>query len=357
MDRRRALEGLIRRHFGSFRKSQRKTICDLTWGLLARGRLGLAAIARGMVDGTTVRHRIKRAWRFARNERLCCRKATVALVGWLLRGCASQVVVALDWTYLGDYVLLAAKVALRRRAVPVAWAVMRKDQFDKDHKSRNSVEEQLIEHLAVALSRVRWVLVADRGFARASLIKKLLRWRISFVIRAIGTTWVQSGAFNCILDNVPRRPGRARRYEEVLYHRTKKVPVSLVLTHREPAAEPWYLITNLQGLKEPVLAYRRRMWIEESFRDAKSNLGLDTLWLASPERMERMMILVAVGMLLAVLVGAHYLMRHGERDPQLSTKRRGGTLSIFRLGLELIRAYGLPPGLSKLRFPLALEGA
>ena len=51
----RGLLVLIRGHFGAFRKSQRKTLCDLTSGLLRGGKVGLAQIARGMVARTTVR--------------------------------------------------------------------------------------------------------------------------------------------------------------------------------------------------------------------------------------------------------------------------------------------------------------
>jgi hypothetical protein len=357
MLRRRPLRSLIGKHFACFRKSQRRTISDLLLGLLTRGKIGLAAIARGMEDQTTVRHRIKRAWRFVQNPRISCEVATVALAGWVVSLCEGTMVVALDWTYVGDYVLLAAKVAVGHRAVPVAWSVMKKCQFDKDRNSRNTVEEQLVKRLRDALGEVRWILVADRGFARADFLRKLKDWEVLFVIRAPGTTWVRGAQMDCILDNVPRRPWELRRYDGVLYHRSKRVCVSLVVTHEEPAAEPWYLVTNLSGgAKSLVKAYRRRMWIEESFRDAKSNLQLKGLWLATRERMERMMILVALVMLLAVVVGTQWRAANGSKDPQLSTKRRGGTLSVFRIGLELIRTRGLPSDLHTVRLSCDVGG-
>ena len=351
---RRYVQGLIERHFSSFRKSQRTTISDLAVGLLKAGKVGLAAIARGMVDDTTVRHRIKRIWRFETNDRVSTSRAMQCLTKWVLSG-AKEVVIALDWTYLGDRVLLAAKVAVRRRAVPIAWLVMEKAQFDKDRKSRNDAEEQLIQRLREMLGAHPWILLADRGFARADLVAKLTSWDVRFVIRACGSTWVQWAGFAGALDNVPRKPGRAKRYDGVLYQKRRRVPVGLVVTHREPAAEAWYLVTNVEGTKEVVRFYRQRMWIEESFRDAKSNLGLHKLWLATAERIERMLIIVAVVMWLAVLVALDYVARHGEVDPQLSTKKRGGTLSVFRTGLELIRALGMPPNLRRVRLPLATE--
>jgi len=130
--------------------------------------------------------------------------------------------------------------------------------------------------------------------------------------------------------------------------------VSLVVTHREPAVEPWYLITNVPGTPRVEQVYRKRMWIEESFRDAKSGLGLKRLWLSEAVRFERLLIVVAIVMLLNILTGLQYRRAHGETDPQLTTKRRGRTLSVFRLGFEPIRLHGLPPGLRRLRLlPLA----
>ena len=162
----------IERYFGSFRKSRRKTMAALASGLLMAGRLGLASIARGMNDFTTVRHRIKRAWRFASNKRIRTRKASGCLVDWLLRASRGRPVVALDWT---------------------------------------------------DISRRRVMLLA------------------------------------------------------AVYHKSARVQANLVVAHAEPAPEPWYLVTNLQRATAAVKAYRRRCWIEEHFRDAKGNMGLDRL--------------------------------------------------------------------------------
>jgi hypothetical protein len=366
---RRRVGRLIERYFGSFRKSQRKTMAALAVGLLQSGVLGLATIARGMADRTEVRHRIKRIWRFCRNEGVSIEKATEALVAWAVRG-MDEVVVALDWTYLGDYVMLCASAVVGRRAAPLAWTVMHKGRFEKDRKSRNDVEEKLLLRLRGALGKHRWVLVADRGFARADLAAKLSGWGVRFVIRACGGTWVEGSGLRGVLDNVPRPARRMRRYEEVLYHRTRRVPVSLVVSHAEPAAEPWYLVTNVEGLKEVVALYRKRMWIvapkvclarrgsvrrAEGFRDLKSGLGLKKLWLATTARIERLFIIAAVVMLLSLLTALEWMSRCGERDPQLSTKRRGGALSLFRCGLELIRLLGIPPQLHRTRLRLASD--
>jgi hypothetical protein len=346
----RRVYGLIRRHFVGLRKSQSKTVADLLVGLMVSARLGLANIARGMRDCTSVRHRIKRLWRFARNGGLSLEAGFAGLIDCTCPNApGAPMVIALDWTDLGPYQLLCACCAIGRRAVPIVWTIMATGQFSRSRKSRNDVEERLILRLANLLAKRSWVLVADRGFARASLFKNLADWHILYVIRACGRVWVESRTHRGILDNLVRCPRRMVRWDNVLYHKKCRVPVHLVMTHREPAAEPWYLVTNIQGIKQVVAVYRRRMWIEESFRDAKSHLGLRKLWLARADRMERLFLLAALLMLMAVLVALDQTRRPDARDLQLTTKRKGPTFSLFRIGLYLIQTSGLPPGLSRLR--------
>ena len=342
MHRRRLVRSVMETHFGSFRKSQRTTIAALVTGLLVARRVGLASIARGMEDLTTVRHRIKRAWRFTCNRGVHHEVATEALVGWLLGSCESQqkhpVLIALDWTTLGNYWMLAAKIVVQRRAVPVAWRIVTIPQFSERNKSRNQLEEDLIMRLQRVMGPRRWILLADRGFARADLFAKLNKASIQYVVRVSSNVWVETRSHRGKLDNIMRRPSRAVRYTQVLYQKTRRVPLNLVVTHREPAPEPWYLVTNADAhAREVARYYERRMGVEEGFRDAKSGLGLKHLWLATARRMERMMVLVAVAMALSVLAGMDWRRRFGNRDPQLTTKRRGGEISVFRLGLERLR--------------------
>jgi len=356
MARRRSLAALIGQHFAPFRKSRRKTLTALVFGLLMGRRLGLAAIARRMAGPVSVRHKIKRVSRFADNRGLRVSEATVCLVGWALSVCGKAPVVALDWTHLGQQrVMLAAAVALGGRAVPVAWTVMGERAFTKRRKSRNTVEEQLILRLKEAFGQYPWTLVADRGFARADLFGKLARWGIRYVIRACGNPWVDTGRWSGRLWDIRRWPNWCQRYQRVLYHKSMQVPVSLVVVHRGMAPEPWYLITNAPGTKAVEAAYRRRCWIEEHFRDAKSALGLDRLRLRRAHRIERLLIVAAVAVLVAIAVGMGWRAEHGGADPQLSSHKRGRSLSALRLGCELIWALMIGPlPLSLLDRPLPL---
>jgi hypothetical protein len=276
------------------------------------------------------------------------------LIQWVCSG-GGEAVVAFDWTDLQDgYKMLAAKVALRRRAIPIGWLVMFRNQFTAKRRSRNDAEEKLILQVNEAMQGRCWILIADRGFARADLFRKLKKWKIRYVLRVCGNPWVRTEGFSGTLDNLPRKPRRIRSYS-ILYHKKEQVPLRLVVTHEEPAPNPWYLITS-EGPVAAVRTYRKRMWIEESFRDDKTNLKLNCLWLWTPERMERMMILVAIVMLVAILVAITHEHRNPGKDLQMTTRRKGCTFSVFNTGIELIRQGIIPPRLLSARL-LTRRGA
>jgi hypothetical protein len=356
---RRSLPALIGRHFAPFRKSRRTTLTALVFGLMMGRRLGLAAIARRMAGPVSVRHKIKRVGRFADNGGVRVREATPCLVGWVLSVTGRAPVVALDWTDLGrGRVMLTAAVALGGRAVPVAWTVMGQRAFTRRRKSRNDVEEQLILRLKEAFGQHRWLLVADRGFARADLFVKLQKWGIRYVIRACGNPWVDTGRWSGRLWNIRRRPCSLRRYGQALYHKSRRVPVSLVVVHRGSAPEPWYLVTNARGKAAIEKAYHKRCWIEEHFRDAKTGLGLKGLRLRRAHRIERLLIVAAVAMLVALAIGMGWCSEHGESDPQMTSHKRGRSLSLVNLGYEIFRALiigTLPLSLLNRQLPLASE--
>src|SRR5439155_930170 len=94
---------------------------------------------------------------------------------------------------------------------------------------------------------------------------------------------------------------------------------------------PWLLLTDQSACQGRWRQYARRMWIEESFRDEKSQ-GFD--WgrsrLRAAARADRLLAVLALALLLAVSLGG-WLIKRGYRhefDP-----RRRRRLSVFQLGL------------------------
>jgi hypothetical protein len=67
------------------RKSQAKTLADLTAAALRVGRVSLAALGRQLAGPTACKHRIKRTWRFCANQRVVVADAMRGLVRHLLK--------------------------------------------------------------------------------------------------------------------------------------------------------------------------------------------------------------------------------------------------------------------------------
>ena len=68
------------------------------------------------------------------------------------------------------------------------------------------------------------------------------------------------------------------RYADVLYHAQQRVAVDVIVYHDPTYAEPWYLVVPCWTRRawrpaQVVELYRRRMQIEQSFRDFKTHLG------------------------------------------------------------------------------------
>lgn len=326
----------VERELWGLRRSRQKTIAALTVGLLRKQQVGQAAIARGMVDDTTVKHRVKRAGRFVANEAIDPWEITGYLIAAMMPKDRRSLVLV-DWTDRGDYMLLKASLAFRRRALPIAWCHVRKWEYEK---SQNDVEERFILRLASLIGPDRpWVLVADRGFGRAELVRTLVEAEVRFVVRDADDVWVKKEGFEGRLWDLPHRRGRSVLYEGVVYHKTKKLKVNLAVCHKEPAAEPWFLVTNLaEPARRIQRIYARRMGIEEGIRDCKSGLELKRLWLSQPMRMDRMMILVALAMLLIALTAVASIVR-GEKLQVSTSKRKAPPVSYFTLGCRILELY------------------
>ena len=122
---------------------------------------------------------------------------------------------------------------------------------------------------------------------------------------------VESQGRRLKLGEVPGRPGTAVRYPDVLYHAHRRVPVDVVVYHDPTFAAPWYLLVpcwtrSAWTPADVVRTYRRRMQIEQSFRDFKTHLGVRGLQLKVrvAERLGRLLLAFCLAYALLVLLGA-----------------------------------------------------
>ncbi len=357
--------------------SQTLNLALLVSAILAKRTLNLSELARAYPTPEERRgeclkhdllHRLKRLSRFLSNERvddIAVQSAfiadTVARLGnphWLG--------LAIDWTMFDvvmptgrrvRYQVLRIAIPRRGRALPLLQVAYDRDNLPAP-KSQNRLEEEALLAVIAALpAAVRPVLLADRGFARATFFAFLKSRQLDYVVRIDkGTCITEADGQRWKLGQEGTKPGGVRwspcvRY--ALYHgRPTDLVVNLAICWRLPRheernprrkvpKEPWYLATSLGSLGSAVSWYRQRWWIEQSFKDSKGRFGLDLVQVGTPERLSRL--LVALTLALSWLTLAA-LPEIGALPPNwYAAVSQRGRVSLISLALALLDRLGNLP--------------
>ena len=145
------------------------------------------------------------------------------------------------------------------------------------------------------------------------------------------------------------------RHHVVLYKGTPKGRHKLTKTKKRDKSkasqkhikgwlEPWVLVTSTGEVENiPAIAvnrYKKRMTIEENFRDTKSSkygFSFDKNETIKPERLTVWMLLAALASLIAWLIGAAAEQLNLHYDFQANTYKHRRVLSFFYLGCQVIR--------------------
>lgn len=146
--------------------------------------LGRFLAARFGIQAASGRNRWRR---FLRNPRV----TSTMLFEGMLRYFGTQmrvVPLAADWTdWPGGHRYLALSVAVGTRGIPI---YARGISLPVKSGSQNQVENEVFDFVADVAQRVgvKVVILADRGFRRRSLNKRLQKRDLSFIVRLCGKT-------------------------------------------------------------------------------------------------------------------------------------------------------------------------
>jgi hypothetical protein len=229
------------------------------------------------------------------------------------------------------------------RAVPLVWTVL-------PGKGLTTVETltPMFERAATFLQgRVRRVsLLADRGFRDWDWAELATRLGWDYVIRIPCNTYITLPTGPCVrVDALGVRPGQRRYYQGVYLTQDACWQANLSVTwtkgDAKNAPELLVVISNRTANQRRLKRYAWRMQIEASFRDDKTGgFDLDHTRLQDPERVERLLLGVAIATLWCHELG-HFCWTSGVAtwrliDPGYS-QRRGRELSLFQVGLRYLR--------------------
>jgi hypothetical protein len=245
---------------------------------------------------------------------------------------------ALDTTLLWNrFCVVVLSVVAHGRAIPLLWQTL-------EHPSASvsaSVSIALLEKADRLLSGFGSItLLADRAFPCDELIAWFGgRTRWSTVMRLRGDTEIHGTAapLGCQVRRLHLRRGQFRGFRGVRLWADGSQTVNLVIAHPTglPVEEPWYLISNAEPSLELVWSYAQRFCCEQLFRDQKSGIfQLENSGLRDAERLDRLLLVVAIAVLVGSLQG-YALSLAGLRRQVDPHWQRG--MSFLRIGLAALQ--------------------
>jgi len=338
------VQSLLRKVFPSgLRKTQLVNLSLGVFGLM-KARSGiLSEIARKVPGADKHKHRLKRLWRFVSNHRVKPERLFGFWITWCVNTFTSgkYLPVAIDWTALsGNLPCLMLAIPFKGRAIPLIWQIVPEGSL-KD--SQNRIEERLLAKLLNFLpENKRVILLADRGFGRATFIQFLLKRGILFSVRVRAGVKIRTRRGRVILlRKFPLKAGDPYWFKKITYRDDGLVKgVNLAMIVAKGSDDPWFLVTNLRKPETAIGRYETRFQIEEWFRDLKHELGITNLRTSNLKRIRRMIFVSSVAYGLAMLIGL-LADRFSTWKDRLITKGRD-TCSKVWFALRVIQ-YQLAP--------------
>jgi hypothetical protein len=217
----------------------------------------------------------------------------------------SQAIVALDRTQWKENNVLMVSIIYHQRAWPIYWCLL-----EKNGSSNLAEQQKVLRPVIRLLKKYKLVIIGDREFHSIELAHWLHRQNLSFVFRQKqNTTFRQKKHKFQSLKSLEINPGIRRFYSGVSITQKRgfgrlNLAVYWKRKYRgKQEKEAWYLLTNLPKLETTIKIYRQRFGIEAMFRDCKSggyNLEGSK---ANPDRLVRLIFLMALAMTSAWLHG------------------------------------------------------
>ena len=324
------------------------------YGIAHAQSLHYAEIARSVPTDTNHHHTKKRIYRFMDNENV---DVSLLMVYWcrfvvgLLFSFRTYVPVIVDITWVCGHKYLVAAVPFCYRAIPIAFRRFTDSEIRSCLSSQNEIENDFFSWLRMTLMNYKVVVIADRGFRRASLLQFLRRLGLHYVIRVSGNVWISTHQnarrkHSGILGDIRLKAGQRIGIHNASYQKSLRVPTNLILGKLEAERvkklkakrgkrkklEPWYIATDLYDLNKAYALYEKRMWIEEMFRDFKSRFHWCGYKVTTNRRREMLTFCLMVSYTIVALLGYQVL-----KTNRASLVSSYGKSSITWLGIGIIK--------------------
>jgi hypothetical protein len=258
----------------------------------------------------------------------------------------ARLVIALDRTQWKENNVLMVSAIYQKRALPIFWVLLAKDG------SSNLAEQQkALRPVIRLLKKYKLVIIGDREFHSIELASWLHQKNVSFVLRQKqDTTFRQKGQKFQSLSSIPIHPGIRLFYTGInLTQKVGKGRFNLGVYWKrkyrgKQEDEAWYLLTNLPSVEAAIKIYRQRFGIEAMFKDCKTGgYNLEGSQ-ANPEKLVRLILLIALAMTSAWLQGQRTLLQRQQTyvcrtQEKARTRKRHSNFWIGLYGQNWLFAF------------------
>lgn len=334
----------------SMRRSRQKTLAAIVSGAMRMKGCGVLALGRAMDGPSKAKHRIKRVDRFLGNDGVE-NDALCASLFRTLCPASGHVVVLVDWTDRHAWQQLTLAVPCDGRAMPFYSVTIEKGDGTGKHAGTMIVaEHRALNALASFCPHgVTPTIIADRGFGHTRWLQDVTNRGWHFVQRVSHQQTVCVERHTGTLKELGMRRGwKARDFGWGTVGEKQWGSVRLVSVFGKKCKEAWYLLTNRDDLPHQIVQlYQRRMWIEAMFRDLKNRnwgLGLDHVKLRSPDRNDRLFLILALAYILLCAFGAA-AEKMGLAQPLKANTVRERVMALARIGNYCIQLADNPVAL------------
>lgn len=332
-------------------------------------KLSIFGIARAFPRAAKVKNLIKCIDRLFGNKTLHNKRDQLyqAMTNLVVK-VNSKPVIVIDWsglTHCGEYHFLRAAIAIKGRTLTLYEQSYHISEYGsyKTHKSFLKILHSLLP------KDCHPIIVTDAGFRNTwfRLIQSLgwdfvgrirhntqckkedyLIWEPIKNLYAKATTkakflgkflLAKSSSFPCYFYLFRRK----KLYREKRNLAGKKIRCSVSLKHAKGGNEPWLIATSIHpeviSAKQMIVIYKKRMQIEESFRDlknARNGFSLRQCRSCGKKRLDIALLIGALAMLVLWIIGMAMKLQNIQYSFQSNTIRNRDVLSIINIGWQAL---------------------
>lgn len=321
-----------------------KRVANWVWvivGLILSHSVHLSQIAQHIPSQAQAAGRIAQIRRWLSNRFINVPDFYRPLIREALQGWAHKdVFVILDGCSVNHDALQFFRLSLSHcfRAIPLTWLVVTGPGLITVEKCEALLKEgaQLLRHVATV------TFLADRGFRDKDWAAKCRKLCWDYGLRIANNTGVTLADGQVLAVNtLGVKPGRPCYFQNVRLTAEADWACNLAVTWTKPTpkqpAELCAIAMNVTACQHTLKAYLKRMHIEESFRDDKSgSFDLEATKLTDPERLNHLLLAIAVAVLWIYDIGEDVLRtkERSEIDPAYQRQ-----LSVFQIGWRKLRRW------------------